>query len=155
MSKRNVIAVILCLFLSFAAEASMISFCVVETGVPMDLNERRQSLFWENAFMDVFFDAGYIVSNNPILRLVGKPSDEIIREFDIMDFRRAGIDFMIIAKLDYNSDLTLSEVSFFIYKVSSENKIFERRLERMPPRNERDEYAYMKSIARGLITYID
>jgi len=155
MLKRTVLAVVFFLFLSFAAGASMISFCVVETGVPLDVNERRQSLFWENAFMDVFFDAGYIISNAPILRLEGIPSGEIIGEFDLMDFRRAGIDFIIIARLDYNADLALSDVSFFIYKVTPENKIHERQLDKQPSRNERDEYTFMKTTARGLIRYID
>jgi len=154
MLKRTVIAVFFCFFLSFSAEASMVSFCIVETGLAEDVSERRQSVFWENAFMDVFFDAGYIVSNAPILRIEGKSSGEIIRELDMLDFRTAGIDFMIIARLDYNSDLTLSDVSFYVYRINPEKKIHERRLEKMPPRNERDEYAYMKSIAKGLITYI-
>ena len=105
--------------------------------------------------MDVFFDSGYIVSNAPILRLDNKPTGDLIREFDISEIRRGGIDFMIIAKLDYNDDLTLSDVSFFIYKINPENKIYERKIERMPSRNERDEYAYMKSIAKGLIVYVD
>jgi len=155
MFKRTVIAVVLCLSLGLSAHASMVSFCIIETGVPMDTEERRQSLFWENAFMDVFFDSGYIVSNAPILRLDNKPTGDLIREFDISEIRRGGIDFMIIAKLDYNDDLTLSDVSFFIYKINPENKIYERKIERMPSRNERDEYAYMKSIAKGLIVYVD
>ena len=155
MSKVAVIALIMCIFLGFSAEASMVSFCVIETGLPSEIEERRQSVFWENAFMDVFFDAGHIVSNAPIMRLESKPSGDIIQEFDIMEFRRAGIDFMIIARLDYNIDLTLSDVSFFIYKVNTENKINETRLDRMPPKNEKDEYAYMKSIAKGLIKFID
>ena len=155
MFKRTVIAIVLGLSLCFCAHASMVSFCVVETGVPENVDERRQSLFWENAFMDVFFDAGYIISNAPILRLGGRPSGEIIREFDVTELRRAGIDFMIIARLDYNADLTLSDVSFFVYKVTPENKIYERQLDTMPPKNEKDEYTFMKSIARGLIRYIN
>jgi len=135
-------------------EASMVSFYVIETGLPDNGQVNNNSILWENAFMDVFFDAGYIVSNAPVLRLEEKPKGEILRHVNILEAKNAGIDFLLIAQLDFNPDLNVEEISFFIYSVSSKEKLMERQIEGRQPRAAREEYDYMKSIARGLITYI-
>jgi hypothetical protein len=104
--------------------------------------------------MDVFFDAGFIVSNAPVLRLENKPSNEILRFVDMQQARRAGIDYLLIAQLDFTVNGSPSEITFFIYKVNPAEKILERHLQGRQARPEREEFEYMKSIARGLIKYL-
>jgi len=155
MAKRIVIAAVICAFLCVNAGAHMVSFFIIETGVPEDARENQHSVFWENAFLDVFFDAGHIVSNAPILRLEDRPSGDILQEIDMQEVRRAGIDYLIIAQLDYNAALAPSDMFFYVFKINPKNKIFESKIEGRSERSAREEYEYMKSIARGLIAYVD
>jgi len=154
MVKRTVIAAIFCLFLCVNAGAYMVSFYIIETGVSENGSENQHSVYWENAFLDVFFDAGHVVSNAPILQLENKPSGDILRQVNMQEVKNAGIDFLIIAQLDYNADASPSEMSFFVYRINPKEKVFERQVERRPARLAREEYEFMKSIARGLITYV-
>ena len=154
MVKRILTAAIFCLFLCVNAGAEMVSFYIIETGVQEDGRENQHSVFWESAFLDVFFDAGHIVSNAPILQMENKPSGDILRQVNMHEVKNAGIDFIIIAQLDYNSAVSPAEMSFFVYRINPKEKIFERKVEGRPSRPARDEYEFMKSIARGLITYV-
>ena len=150
------LAVILGLFLTVNVQAAMVSFCVIETGLSEDEHENQYSVLWENAFLDVFFEAGHIVCNAPILRVEEKPANNILRHFNMQDIRNSGIDFLIIALLDFNSESASSEVTFFIYKVTPREKILERLLpERQPRTAAREEFEFMKAVARGFTPYID
>ena len=146
---------ILCFFLSVAANASMVSFFVIETGLPEDGRENLNSVNWENAFLDVFFDAGHIVSISPMLRLEKKPQGDILREVDMRPLRNGGIEFLIIAQLDYNTEFTPSEMSFLVYRVNTRELITEKKMQGRQISSPREGFEYMKSIARGLIAYID
>ena len=155
MAKRTVLAASFCLFLGVNAGASMVSFYVIETGVPVNLRGNHHSVYWENVFMDVFFEAGHIVSNTPILRLESKPSGDILQQVNMQEVRSAGIDFLIIAQLDYNAEPVPSEMSFYIFRVTPTEKIYERKIDGRTARPAREELDYMKSIASGLITYVN
>jgi len=153
MLKRIAIAVIIGISVNLSVNATMVSFYVIETGLN-DESDVRQSELWETAFMDVFFDAGYIVSNAPILRLEKKPSD-ILQIVDIKEARISGIDYMLIVLLEYNMDMLVAdEISFYVYKVVKQEKIIERKILPKKSRLARDEYDNMKSIARGFVPYI-
>jgi hypothetical protein len=153
MLKRITFALIMGVIVNLTVNAAMVSFYVIETG----LNEEadvQQSILWENAFLDVFFDAGYIISNAPLLRLENKPSD-ILQVVDIKEAGTVGIDYMLIVLLDYNvSLLTPNEIYFYIYKVSGQKIIKEKKMAAPQARAARDEYENIKSIARGFIPYI-
>jgi len=151
-------AVFLCLFfLNFNIAASMVSFYIIETGVPENARVFQHSISWENAFLEVFFDSGFIVSNAPILRLdeKEKPDSDILTYVNVEEAERAGIDYMVIARLDYNADLIASEISFFIYKVTPNRKLMESQVQIKPAKTTREEYDYMKTVARGLLGYIE
>ena len=153
--KGITLALILGLFLNFSVGASMVSFYVIETGVPESAGNVRHTELWENAFLDIFFDAGHIVSNAPILRLEKKPSGDILRMVDMQDARGSGVDFVLIAQLDYNTDFkSPGEISFFIYRVTPREKILERTILPRSIRTVRDEYDEIKSVVRGLVPYI-
>jgi len=157
--KRALILFIL-IFVSIGAYANMISFIVIETGLKPDPEKEvfhQHSALWENAFLDVFFDAGFIVSNAPILRVEKKPSGNILNTalINISDAREWGIDFVLIAQLDYTTDSkTPSEILFYLYQTSPEKKILENREKLNLSKNPRDEYEGIKTIVRGLIPYI-
>ena len=156
MSKGFILAVILCVFLCMNAGASMITFYLIETGVSEDGPDNQHSVLWENAFLDVFFDAGFIVSNAPILSPSRKPQGDILRFVDIDEALVGGTDYIIVGVLDYTGSLQAArEVDLFIYRLSPQEKILERKVERSPSRSSADEYNYMKSIARGLVTNIE
>jgi len=134
----------------------MVSICVIETGVPGEAIIYPHSELWENAFLDVFFEAGHIVTNDSTLRLDEKPTEDMLDFINLDEVISSGIDYLIIARLDFTSDLmNPSEISFFIYKVSTTEKIIEKTIQSrqqsgLPPRTQVEEFDYMKSIARGL-----
>ncbi|MCL2181212.1 MAG: hypothetical protein FWB83_09135 [Treponema sp.] len=149
---------VLFILISTFSWASMVSFFVVETGLSIDGAETRHSIIWENAFLDVFFDAGHIVSNAPVLRLESKPSGEILDEinFDIHDARRARVDYLIIAQLDYASqDSYPAEILFYIFNINTSENIYERRIQGRTYRTDREELDYLKTLARGFLTYVN
>jgi len=152
MLKRIAIAVIIGLLLTFSVSAATVSFYVVEAGINEEADSRFSEL-WETAFMDVFFDAGYIISNAPIMRLEKSPSNIL----QILDFKEAsvcGIDYMLIVLLDYKVGLpSPEEVSFYIYKVTKKEKVLERKI-RQKQVPLKDDYNNIKSIARGFVPYI-
>jgi len=152
MFKRIIIAVIIGILLTFSVSAATVSFYVVEAGKNEEADTKMSEL-WETAFMDVFFDAGYIISNAPIMRIEKSPSNIL----QILDFKEAslcGIDYMLIVLLDYKAALpSPEEVSFYIYKVTKREKVLERKI-RQKQIPLRDDYNNMKSIARGFVPYI-
>jgi len=156
--KKGVAAAFFGIFLALSAEASMISFYVIETGLPLDGGRNRHSMLWESAFMDVFFDAGYIVSNYPMLRLESKPEDNIIEVsgFDVDEAREGGIDYILIALLDYDSVLQPpGEISFFLFKVIQHEIIYEKRIPGKSYKSDRETTADLKTIIRELLPFIN
>jgi len=152
MLKRITIAVTIGILLTFSVSAATVSFYVVEAGINEEADKRVSEL-WETAFMDVFFDAGYIISNAPILRLEKSPSD-ILQVVDFKEASVSGIDYMMIVLLDYKVGLpSPEEVSFYIYKVTKKEKVLERKI-RQNQVPSRGDYSNMKSIARGFVPYI-
>ena len=135
----------------------MVSFFIVETGLPEGRSNNDHSVQWENAFMDIFFDAGYIVSNSPIVRLQTNPQDDLLRSagINIMETRNWGVDYVVIAQLDYVS-LTQSpeKISFIIYRVNTNEKIFDRQIDGKSYRSVREEYDDIRSIVRALVPFI-
>jgi hypothetical protein len=142
------LAVFLGFFITFTAQAYTVLLSVIETGLPDNGSQNQHSVLWENAFLDVFFEAGYIVSNAPILRLEGKPSGDIIRFIDMDEARSAGADYMIVAQLDYTADTPLPlDISLIIYKIDDRKTIIEKQI---AERKRND----IKAIARGIVPYI-
>ncbi|MCL2185868.1 MAG: hypothetical protein FWB86_08470 [Treponema sp.] len=154
MTKRIIIALITGLFLNFTVSATMISFYIIETG----LNEEAkigQSELWEGAFMDVFFDAGYIVSNAPVLRLDKKPPN-MERLIDLEEAEMCGVNFVLVAQLDYADGFMMpGEISVSIYNVMKKEKLMERKMAGKQYNTLTAQYDNMKSIARAFVPYIE
>jgi hypothetical protein len=159
LMKRIIIAVFLCVFTVFSAAATTISFCVFEIGLPSETAKTPAAMQWESALLDVFFDAGYIVTNNPIVRIEMKPTPNRMEEFvraDLDDAREGGADYFVLAQLDFDAETGIpSEISFVMYRVTPSSKIHESRMAgRSFGSNERESLEEMKKVARGLVPHI-
>ena len=158
--KRVLTAFILIFFPLICVNANMISFFIIETGLPENPDNNTghiHSILWESAFMDVFFDAGFIVSNAPIMRLEEKPSGDILKTamINLQDIREWGIDYIIVTQLDYlNDGKNPSSVLFLVYSITPEEKILEKNVKRTLNKNPKDEYEDLKAIVKGLVPFI-
>jgi hypothetical protein len=154
MFKRALFALIIGFSLDFSIGAATVSFYVIEAGVNEDSDiKQSQSVEWENAFMEVFFDAGYIISNAPIMSFEKKPSD-VLQVVDMDEAVACGIDYMLIVLPEYKKDVKEPiEVSFYIYRVVMHEKVIEKKIiiKRV---SKLDDYNNMKSIAKEFIPYI-
>jgi hypothetical protein len=160
MFKGIITAVLFGILFTFnieAIEASMISFYVIETGLPENAERNRHSALWENAFMDVFFDHGYIITNYPMLRLGAKPDESIIKAsgFDVDEAKDAGIEYILIAQLDYDSSIKgPEEITFYLFTVAQHEIIYERKISGRNYRQEKDEFNDLKTIIQDFVRFI-
>jgi len=153
---KSIAAFFMGFFLVFSAEASMISFFVIETGLPQEGAINQHSLLWENTLLDVFFNEGHIVCNFPIMRFEEKPEGEILQvaAFDIKEAMDVGIDYLILAQLNYVPDSQMpGEILFFIYRITPHEKIYEKRITGKAYRSRIEEVNDLKLIVRELIPY--
>ena len=124
MKKTAVIFVFGILLIS-RLDAYMVSFTVIETGVQQEGPNSPHSQRWEDALLDVFFEAGFIVSNTQILQLESKPAGRIgdFLSTDLNAARLGGADFFIAVQLDYiqrvSAPQTISVYVFRIYLLHS------------------------------------
>jgi hypothetical protein len=156
MSKKLIIALIISIFFVLSAEATTVSFVVIETGVPQE-GRSHYSERWENALLDVFFDAGYIVCNAPIMRLDSKPSASKMQDYiqaDLEDAREGGADFLIIAQLDFSANPAPQEISFIMYRVTPSSKIHESRVTGKTFRTDKEAEDELKTVAKGLVPHL-
>ena len=157
MKKDFAFVLLLGIILLFKVEASLISFQIVETGLPDNAGINRHSVIWENAFMEVFFDSGYIVSNYPMMRFDSNPQGHIqdIARFDVFDARDASVDYILIARLDFSSPINGPElISLYVFKVDNHEIIYERKHNGSVNRSERDMNDEIKRLIRDLVRFV-
>jgi hypothetical protein len=133
-------------FLFFAVLArpvfpATLSFLVLETGPGGETSAARvssavyeSSFLWETCLLDVFFEAGHVVSNSPSLHFAGKspadfpdkkdPGKEFPREIrpELEDAIAGGVDYFILALLSYPpgaADTKPEEVNLRVYSFKS------------------------------------
>jgi len=154
MIKRISITLLALSLLTVSVSAATVSFYVVEAG-KNEVADLKISDLWETAFMDVFFEAGHIISNAPVMQVAKYPSN-ILQVVDFKEATACGIDYMVIVLLDYKQgEAKPEELSFYVFKVKNRDKITESKIrQRTYSRNAREDYDNMKSIARGFVPYI-
>jgi hypothetical protein len=136
----------------------MISFYVIETGVPANIERKRCSELWENALMDVFFDSGHIVSNAPMLRLNSKPTGGIVEaaRVRIDEAADGGSDYIFIAMLDYLPDAPAPrEVSFYAFRISNPQIIYEKQLTPRMNGVEKEMYGDLKTLVKDVVPFFN
>jgi len=118
--------------------AATVSFLVMEVGVPTEAPASEQSIMWENGLLDVFFEAGHIVSNSPIMRVAQRPGegfpDEAERDFE---FAKEGMmQYFVIAIVNHP---TPYNVSLRLFRTDSQQMIIERQYTGRTYRSKREE----------------
>ena len=149
----------LLLLLAFPASASMVSFLVVETGLSEESAASQYSSLWEGGLMEVFFNAGHIVSNYPVARMEKRPAKDISGsiESDFNEAAEGGADYFILGFLEYQlNGLTPLPVgiSLKLYKTDTKELIFERNFPAGTGKNPNEEYQYAQNAGRIIISNI-
>ncbi|MDR1446791.1 MAG: hypothetical protein LBI90_07855 [Treponema sp.] len=163
MYKKLAVAVfILGAFLALPLPASTVSVLVMETGRNGDNPVKEYSTLWEYGILDVFFEAGHIVSNAPILQTQRKTAKELPDEArpDMEEAKEGGADFFVLALLDYESPDRggaagkPDTVSLRLFKISGNKAIYQENVSpgTYPSRDE--EVQGIKRIARKLVPLI-
>jgi hypothetical protein len=148
-------------FLGLPLPAATVSFLVIETGLREELVSPGYSVLWENSLLDVFFEAGHIVSNAPLMRLNRLPAEDFPPEA-LADFSEAlegGADFFVLARLDYRFSRAGAgpepeNIVLRIYRTRPYRLVHEERLENLDASSGRDESVRAARIIRRLIPYI-
>jgi len=157
MVKRILAVFTLGCFFSPGIFAAMISFMVIETGLPEFALKNPHSERWETSLLDVFFDAGHIVSNAPILRLASNPQNgiETIARPDIDEAAETGADYFLIAQLDFTpGSVTPHTVYLLLFRLRPFGKIYERQVPGRVYASSRDESDNYRVIIRGLVPHL-
>jgi hypothetical protein len=161
--KFGTMSAFLCFFIAFAVPAPVfaytVSFIVIETGPLQDGAVTGSADLWENGLMDVFFNAGHIVSNAHTLRMdheiFNDFPDEIQGDFD--EARQGGVDFFIMTLLDYRvsgeAPGTVTgprQVSLKVFRVNPYQKVYEQGYSGPI----RDELTRAKNAARSILPHL-
>ena len=149
--------VVLLLLMVFPASASMVSFLVVETGLNEETVTQYGSL-WEGGLMDVFFDAGHIVTNSPIARMEKMPAEDLsgyIR-VDFYEASRSGADYFILGFLEFQNKnaRTPSAMVIKIYNTNTEKLVFEQSFSAGIGKSLNDEYQIAKDAGQVIVSNI-
>jgi hypothetical protein len=151
----------LCFFLAFPLPAATVSFLVIETGLREEWGSSGYSALWENSLLDVFFEAGHIVSNAPVMRLSRIPAEDFPQEAlaEFTEATEGGAEFFILARLDYRPSQAGVEpapwnIALRVYRTRPYGLVHEERLEDLGVSAARDESARANQTVRRLIPYI-
>jgi hypothetical protein len=143
--------------------AYTVSFIVVETGLPEKQGVCESSTSWENGLLDVFFNAGHIVSNAPVLRL-NKPlakqfPDEAAGSLNEAD--EGGADYVVLALLDYQGNdapystaLKPKQVSLRLFKTTPFQFIGEEKFTESRNVESREVFLSAKQAAGKILPYL-
>jgi hypothetical protein len=155
--KSFFIALTFCLTQTLPVRAATVSLIVIETGAAEETaaekNGRETLESWETGMMNVFFEAGHIVSNAPAVRLLQPPDGdmppEARREFDEAD--SGGADYFIVLRLDYGAETEKpDQISLELYKIHPRGLIYGKNYVPALAGN----FPTAVTLARTLIPYI-
>ncbi|GHV94760.1 hypothetical protein AGMMS50293_10800 [Spirochaetia bacterium] len=139
--------------------AATVSFMVVETGLPVEAGANQYSGLWESGLLDVFFEAGHIVSNAPVLRLYEKSMEEFPEEAreELNGAVEGGAEYFILAMLDYDAANLQKprNISLRLFRTNPYKKLYEQQYADQASRTLKDEYDNLKKVARGLVSHLN
>jgi len=148
---------VLLFLLVFPASASMVSFLVVETGLNDETRTQYGSI-WEGGLMDAFFDAGHIVTNSPIARLVKMPEKDLSGPIgnDFSEAAANGAGYFILCFLEFqNKDGAVPNAMVIkIYETNGEKLVFERSFPAGTGKNLSDEYQIAHNAGKAIVSNI-
>ena len=157
--KRLVSIAALLVILAFPASASMVSFLLVETGIDERASSGQYSSLWEGGLMEAFFDAGHIVTNSPIARMVQKPNRDLsgIIEDDFNEAVIGGADYFVLGYLEYNTGggaVVPFRIVLKLFDSNSRQLIFEQNFPAGTGRNFNEEFQLAQDAGRTIISRI-
>jgi hypothetical protein len=157
--KRLLSIALLFMLLTFSASASTLSFLVVETGLNDGIaSPQSSSRIWEEGLMAFFFDAGHIVTNNPILRMNEQVPAEIqgtIVEYDFNEAITGGAEYFVLGFLEYEiqgSRVTAVKMNIKIYSTLPEGLVYEQVFP--AGKSTTEENQLVRNAGRTIISYI-
>ncbi|MDR1319013.1 MAG: hypothetical protein LBJ90_05260 [Treponema sp.] len=146
----------------FPLEAATVSFLVIEAGGSEEAGPNQYSGLWESGLLDVFFEAGHIVSNAPILRLEKMPRELLPGEAleDLHEAVEGGMDFFVIALLDYTSlsDPLIrrpEKISLRLFNAASQKLIYEQQYADKTSKTPGEEFSSLKQAVKGLVPHLN
>jgi hypothetical protein len=150
---RRLAVLLLLTAAAFPLGAASVSFLVMETGLPPDAGNSVYSGLWESGLLDVFFDAGHIVTNAQMVRTDARPEknlpDEILDDID--EAVEGGMEFFILALLEYSGGEKPKSISLRVFSVKNHALLFERRFADTPSLSLEEEFNNVKKEARVLL----
>jgi hypothetical protein len=161
--KQGYILALLWLIVVSPVFTATISVLVIETGIREGIPVTESSNLWETGLLDVFFDAGHIVSNAPRIRVNKNPNKEIPDEARGFpeEAVRGGADFFILALLDYEGMATVNApkikpltVSLRLFRTNPYKLVYEQVYSGRTQSPGNDELTTIKGIARMLLPHL-
>ena len=162
LKSRRLLGLVLCGLCAMRIGAATVSFLVIETGLPKEAGNSVHSGLWESGLLDVFFEAGHIVSNAPVLRLAQKPAGVFPEDArpDLAEAVEGGADFFILALLDYSvpaNELIQKprHVSLRLFQTRPHKLLYEQQYNDTGPNSLDTVYENLKRAARGLLPHLN
>lgn len=120
----------------------------MEAGQSREDPAGQYPILWENGLLDVFFEAGHIVTNFPIMKIVEKPADGFPGEAgeDFETAQNGGMDFFIVGIVDYAQN----GVSLRLFNTKSVRMIQEQKYKVKSFRVTKEEYENIKAAVRSM-----
>jgi hypothetical protein len=171
--RAKAIAVLFILMPMFSVHAANISVLVVEVGADGAAGAAsgkgaagvsvRQSVTerWESGMMDVFFEAGHIVSNGRSFQMPEKViRDDFKKTFaaDLDEAREGGADYLVLATLDYSRAKKPSamphDITVSVFSLHTHRFLFEESAAINANLSLAEEFARAKKIAWRSLLYL-
>jgi len=127
--------------------AANISVLVMELGENREnMGPNQYAYLWENGLLDALFDSGHIVTNSPHVQIEAKPSRDIPveAERDLRSAREGGMDFFLIALIDYTTPL----ISLRLFDIKTTKMVLEQKHALVTVKNNKDENDRIHAAAR-------
>ena len=152
--KKHCCMIILALLGFMSLGAATVSVVVVETGLSPEKGCTPSASVWESGIMDVFFEAGHIVSNAPCSQIIsasGLLPSEVNQDFD--QARVGGAEFFVLVILNHPRDKpeNFKEVIIRIFRVSTGELLHETSVSGRAWGNSEDEFLAAKQNAGNLV----
>ena len=159
MYKRLGSLMLLFAILVFPASASMVTFLVVETGLGDEIASSQYSSLWEGGLMEVFFNAGHIVTNYPIARMDKKPAVDLSGniKLDFDEATEGGAEYFILGFLEHQiqgRSAVPTGITVKLYRTDSRELVFEQSFPAGTGRTQNEEYQLAQNAGRLLISNI-
>ena len=149
----------LLLVLIFPASASMVSFLLIETGLNEGIPATQYGSLWEGGLMEIFFDAGYIVTNSPITRMEKRPAEDLggSVKTDFDEAVEGGAEYFILGFLNYQTQgrgAIPTEITIKLYQTDPRQLVFEQSFPAGRGKTLHEEYQHAQSAGRAIISQI-